>query len=78
MHEQSKHGFQMVLNPERKFINISGVIQKYGKKLKWFGQEQSSFELENEGRLLPVENADLIGRVGHIRIISYESFQDLA
>ena len=78
LHTVSKHGFQMVLNPERKFINISGVIQKYGKKLKWFGQEQSSFELENEGRLLPVENADLIGRVGHIRIISYESFQDLA
>ena len=46
-------------------INILGIIQKYGKKLKWFGQEQSSFELENEGRLLPVENADLIGRVVH-------------
>ena len=58
-------------------MNISGVIQKYGKKLKWFGQGQSSFELENEGRLLPVENADLIGRVGHIRIISYESFRDI-
>ena len=76
MHEQSKHGFQMVLNPERKFINISGVIQKYGKKLKWFGQEQSSFELENEGRLLPVENADLIGRVGH-GFIRYESFRNI-
>jgi len=46
-------------------INILGIIQKYGKKLKWFGQEQSSFELENEGRLLPVENADLVGRVFH-------------
>ena len=57
-------------------INISGVIQKYGKKLKWFGQEQSSFELENEGRLLPVENADLIGRVGH-GFIRYESFRDI-
>ena len=33
--------------------------------MKWFGQEQSSFELENEGRLLPVENADLIERVFH-------------
>ena len=46
-------------------ITILGVFQKYGKKLKWFGQEQSSFELENEGRLLPVENADLLGRVVH-------------
>ena len=46
-------------------INILGIIKKYGKKLKWFGQEQSSFELENEGRLLPVENADLLGRVVH-------------
>ena len=40
-----------------------GVIQKYGRKLKWFGQEQTSFEHESEGRLLPVNNADLIGRV---------------
>ena len=40
-----------------------GVIQKYGRKLKWFGQEQTSFEHESEGRLLPVDNADLIGRV---------------
>ena len=41
------------------------MVQKYGKKLKWFGQEQSSFELESEGRLLPVDNADLLGRVAH-------------
>ena len=54
-------------------INILGVIQKYGKKLKWFGQEQSSFELENEGRLLPVENADLIGRV--VRCQAVDKFQ---
>lgn len=49
-------------------VNSSGVIQKYGKKLKWFGQEQSSFELENEGRLIPVENSDLIALIHHDKI----------
>ena len=62
----TKQDFQLLLRIQIYFeILISGVIQKYGKKLKWFGQEQSSFELENEGRLLPIENADLIGRVFH-------------